>query len=535
MTVNSLQDKTGGETKVLNKYVVIGRPRVEVAIYQDPEGRRYYDISEPRLNTEIRRASYLELSSMVAHDAELLEKMSSLGTVESVFELLLPYARQLIRRHVGRNLRLLLSPGRITQAVEEAAVAVAYHVARDYVGYGPLEPLMRDPYIEDISCNGLGIPVFVYHTNYEWLTTSITFTNLYELRSLVMKLGIRINKEPSIATPIVEGILKPEGYRVNIVLDEVSRLGPQFTIRKFRAEPITVLELLRKRTLDPFVTALLWQALDFKQGVVIYGVTGSGKTTLLNAITMLLPPEYKITTVEDTPEIFLPFHENWAAMTTRLSTDPQIQNVTMQAQVEAALRQRPDVIIVGEIRSREAYTFFQALATGHGGVTTIHAESAEALISRLASPPMEVPKSLIATAKLFVNIQRVEQGGNVVRKVIRVHETTGYDLNTDSIKLQEVVVWNPETDQWRLRTKELSTLKVISNLSLRRYDEVFDDLIMRATVLDWLARESTNVTTLYSITRAYRRSPAEVYEKAERAVGRYRVLLEEGGEALGGA
>jgi len=389
-----------------------------------------------------------------------------------------------------------------------------YHIVRDKVGVGVLEPFLRDPYLEDITCNGLYTPVFVYHTDFEWLTTSIVFNDARELESLVMKIAIRSGQEPSLARPVVEGVLKPEGYRVHIVLDVVSRRGHSFTIRKFRAEPFTVVELIRRETLDPGVVAILWAAIQYKQGVIIYGPTGAGKTTLLNALAMLLPPEYKIVTVEDTPEISIPFHDNWAAMHTRLSDQPGVQNITLQSQVESALRMRPDVIIVGEIRSREAYAFFQALATGHGGMTTVHAESAEVLIRRLASPPMNVPKSIIAAAKLYVHIMRIERGGNVYRKVVRIDESRGYDPDRDEIMLGRLMVWDMYNDVWRLATEESSFVKSISELLLVKPEEVWKDIEMRATVIKWAAERNADIVELHEIVRRYMREPEKVYEEA---------------------
>jgi len=506
--------------KVLERYMLLGRPLVEAMIVEDPDGRRYYNVIEPKLDTRVRQDSLTELLSLVSKDALLLEKVNAAATVEKAYELLFPIARTIVRSKVKGGV-FRKTPSDLEAKVNEAASAVAYHAAKELVGYGAIDPLIRDPYIEDISCNGIGIPVFIYHTKYEWLTTNIVISDLEYLKSLVSKLGVKGGKEPSVATPIVEGVLKPEGYRVNIVLDTASRHGPQFTIRKFRSEPFTIIELLKTRVLDPLVAALVWMAVEMKQGIIIYGPTGSGKTTLLNAVTMFIPTEFKIVTAEDTPELHLPFHENWGAMVTRLSTDEKVQSVTLQAQVDAALRQRPDVIIIGEIRSREAYSFFQALATGHGGLTTVHAESADVLVRRLKSPPMSVPASLIAAVRLFVNILRVERGDKVVRKVVRVHESVRYNPELDDVELQEIITWRPEDDSWPLLTRDLVTLRTIASLRLVSYDEALEDLRRRATVLSWLVSKDADVALLHSAVRLYRRDPEEVYRRALAEVKEY--------------
>jgi len=493
--------------KKVAEYSILESPSVRARIVEDEFGRRFYQIIEPELGAtgeEIRGI----IHRRVFRDLKLLREFSEMDSLEDgmrkAYELARVLAR-LFRRRIRRE-------GRDPEAV---ALAAAYYVARDLVGYGRLDPLIRDPHIEDISCNGLYTPVFVYHNMYEWLTSELTFTDPLELEQVVMKLALRSGVEPSLARPVVEGVLKPEGYRVHIILDVVSRRGHNFTIRKFRAEPFTVVELLRSKTLEPGVAAMLWAAIQYKQGVIIYGPTGSGKTTLLNAVAMLLPPEYKIVTVEDTPEIYLPFHDNWAALHTRLSDMPGVQNVTLQAQVESALRMRPDVIIVGEIRSREAFAFFQAIATGHGGLTTIHAESADVLVRRLASPPMNVPKSLIAAAKLYVNILRIERGGEVLRRVTRVDETAAYDPGRDEVVLRPLFRWRRDADEWSFTGGGRSSfIRSIAELLAVGEEQVWRDLEMRATVLRYAAEKNMDMVELHETVRRYMRSPESVYREA---------------------
>ncbi|MDP8002903.1 MAG: type II/IV secretion system ATPase subunit [Caldisphaera sp.] len=512
--------------KILEEYGVIGYPKVFIRISEDEDKRRLYDVIEPILD-EVSQFVYKEIMNYVAKDLDLSRKLSLKKSVEEGIEVLLPLAKSLASKKIkiGFHLR---KDGRLKdleKKINDCALTSSYYASRDLIGYGKIEPLMRDPYIEDISCNGLHISLFVYHTKYEWLTTNVVFNSEDELNSIISKLGVKSSREPSIANPIIEGVLKPEGYRVNIVLDTVSRHGHSFTIRKFRAEPFTLIELMKTKTLDPLVASFIWLAVESKQGIIFYGPTGSGKTTLLNASTMLMPTEYKIVTVEDTPEIYLPFHENWGAMMTRSSTDPRVENITLQSQIEAALRQRPDVIIVGEIRSREAFAFFQALATGHGGLTTVHAESADVLIKRLVSPPMNVPASLISAARLFVNILRVEEGGNTFRKVIRIDESWGYDFNTNNVILKEKILWDRQKDYWYIKGKESYLLKTVAQLNLISYDEVINDLKRRATVLNWLIKKVSNSTMLNEVLRLYKRDPIDIYKQAVSESGEYNIEI----------
>ncbi len=522
---NEASGETGEESiTVIKEYEILPHPRVVARIVEEAGGRRVYHVVEPVWDDVVERG-YRILVSRVRGDVSLLRSLSEVRSVEEAMELiLLPLAKRIVSRLMPLGFLGRFSKARRVEwerAVEERALAVAYYVARDMVGYGRIDPLIRDPYIEDITCDGVGVPVFVYHSEFEWLTTNIVFSTPEELEQVIMKLGLRAGQEPSIAQPIVEGVLRPEGYRVHIVLDTVSRRGHSFTVRKFRAEPFTIVELIRRRTLDPLVAAYLWMAVQYKQGIVIYGPTGAGKTTLLNAIAMLLPPEYKIVTAEDTPEIYLPFHENWVAMVTRLSSDQRVQSVTLQAQVESALRQRPDVIILGEIRSREAYAFFQALATGHGGITTVHAESADILIKRLSSPPMNVPKSLIAATRAFVRIMRLEYRGSVSRKVVRIDETWGYDPARDEIDLREKILWRRDDDIWFMKGRDSSLLKAVAELTLLSYEEVLEDLERRATVLNWAAKKNMDIVQLHAVIRQYMREPEKVYERALKEAGPY--------------
>ncbi len=524
-----MEDKKLEEDKKINilaEYGVVGYPKVLIRIYEDQEKRRLYDIIEPHLD-DISLMIYKELMDMVSKDIDLSRKLSEKRILEEGITILLPIAKKLASKKLikGFHFRKDGKLNDLQKKIDETALIASYYISRDLIGYAKLEPLIRDPYIEDISCNGLHIPVFVYHTRYEWLTTNIVFNDQQELDSIISKLGVRSSKEPSIASPIIEGVLKPEGYRVNIVLDTVSRRGHSFTIRKFRTEPFTLIELMKSRTLDPLVAALIWMAVENKQGIIFYGPTGSGKTTLLNVSTMLLPTEYKIVTIEDTPEIYLPFHENWGAMMTRLSSDPKVENITMQSQIEAALRQRPDVIIVGEIRSREAFAFFQALATGHGGLTTVHAESADVLIKRLMSPPMNVPPSLISAARLFVNILRLEEGGNVFRKVMRIDESWGYDIETNNVILKEKVLWDRQNDRWYMKGKESYLLKSVASLNLISYDEAFEDFKRRATILNWLISKNADNAMINEVLRLYRRDPISLYNKAKEENGEFNIEI----------
>ena len=496
-------------TRIVERYNILV-PFVLVTIVEDPNGKLRYIVSEPSLSSEERR--YLQaIRSVIEEDVNYLRQFSTpRNIVEGLDE-----AVEVVEE-VADKLRLRMD--------RDTARRIGYYIARDFFGYGEIDPMVRDPQVEDITCNGVGAPIHVYHARYDWLETNKVFRSVEELESIVRKLAIRAGIEPSVAKPIVEGVLRPEGFRVHITLDVVSRLGHSFTIRKFRVNPFTVVDLINLGTIDPLVAAYLWMAVEYKQGVIIYGPTGAGKTTLLNAISMFLPPEYKIVSAEDTPEIHLPHHPNWIPLVTRESSEESVDNITLVRSLESALRQRPDVILLGEIRSREAYAFFQAVATGHGGITTVHGESIESLIRRLTSDPLRVPKSMVALVRSFVFITHVVRGSRRMRKVVVIHESHGYDSLRDEIVIKDVIVWDRSSDRWVLtRPRDIALLRHIASTYRLDYDDLFKDLKRRATVLKWAATRRFDQAMLHKIVRRYMRSPEEVYQEAVIEVGEYEI------------
>jgi len=493
--------------EVVDRYRVGFREFVEVVIASGFDGKLRYFVREPSLDSflsSLRESVYQRIFS----DVGVLKVLSGFLAFDEGYDYVRGLVVDVCRRVFGR---------RCSRVSQEGFDAVVYYVLRDFAGYGEVDPFVRDPEVEDITCDGVDKPIHVFHRRFEWLESNKRL-DAKALESVVRKLAYRADKEASVAQPIVEGIIRPEGYRVHIVLDTVSMHGHSFTIRKYREFPFSVVELINSNMIDAGVAALLWLAAENKQGVIFYGPTGSGKTTLLNAVAMLLPSEMKIVTAEDTQEVRLPFHENWMSMVTRLSSDPTVQNVTMQAQIEAAMRQRPDVLIVGEIRARESYGFFQAVSTGHGGLTTIHAENVASLIRRLTTPPMSVPPSMIATAKLLVQVQRLLYKGSVVRRATYIHEVEGYDPAQNRLSVKLICKWSREEDSWRFNLKDSRVIRDVAELLLVSYDDVLEDLKRRATVLLYAAMMKLDIVQLHTLVRRYRREPEKVYREAVEVV-----------------
>ncbi len=363
---------------------------------------------------------------------------------------------------------------------------ISYYVEREILGYGFLDPLFRDPNIEDISCNGPAKPIYVWHRKYESIPTNLLFPNDDELNKYILKLAHMAGKHISIAYPILDAIL-PGGHRVAATFEkEVSTSGSTFTIRKFREDPITIVDMIDFGTVSSELAAYFWLLMDYKLTTLILGVAGAGKTTTLNALACLLRPTYKIVSVEDTPELRLP-QDNWVQLVSRPShiSGGGPGKIDLFELVKVSLRYRPDVLIVGEVRGEEAYVLFQAIATGHSGLTTLHAENIDAAVKRLTSPPMNIPHSyipLINVAMVIKRVTRIDESGRLrpARRITNVWEIEDYG------KYLEICRWDPVRDKFEVRLSSSLVLKRIAEVSGKTFNELIDDLGLRKLVLEWL-------------------------------------------------
>ena len=343
---------------ILKEAYPLRKPYSYAAIKRDPITEEIiYEVVEPTL-TEEEKEILDELKEKLLD--ELRVDLESLESREK--------AEELLKREIERVVKKYKM-----NVSKETLNKLFYYISRDFIGYGKIEPLMIDPFIEDISCDGPGIPVYVWHRDYESIPTNVRFETEEELSAFIIRLAYRAGKHISVANPIVEARL-PDGSRAVLTLGtEVTRRGSTFTIRKFRREPFTIVDLIRLNTVSAEMAAYFWYVIENKASIIIAGAIASGKTTLLNCLSMFIRPEYKIVTVEETPELNLP-HENWIPSVTRAGYGPGgMGAITLFDLVKAALRQRPDYIIVGEVRGEEAYVLFQAMATGHLGFCCVPA------------------------------------------------------------------------------------------------------------------------------------------------------------------
>ncbi|UCE16027.1 MAG: type II/IV secretion system ATPase subunit [Candidatus Bathyarchaeota archaeon] len=391
---------------------------------------------------------------------------------------------------------------------------ILYHAERDLVGFGQIDALMRDPNIEDISCDGVSKPVFVWHRKFESIETNLVFRDDEELDNLMVKLVHMAGKHVSSAFPIVDASL-PGKHRLAVCYRrEITPFGTTFTIRKFREDPYSIIDLINLGTLSEDVAAYFWVGLENRASIMLLGGTAAGKTTALNALACLIKPGSKILTIEETAELNLP-HENWVSLISRRSYglgENQSGEVSLFDLVKASLRHRPDYLIVGEVRGSEAYVLFQALATGHGGMCTMHAESLDSVVKRLTQKPMDIAPAYIPLMNVVAIIQRVhlKKRGEMkaYRRVTSVEEIVDYE---DYNKTFE---WKPAED---IFSSSLigSTLfsKLSKNLGVSQQD-LLEEMERRKNVLSWMQRRG--IRSYHDVARIimeYYSRPNEFYKR----------------------
>ena len=404
---------------------------------------------------------------------------------------------------------------------------IHYFIKRDLLGYGKVDVLMKDPNIEDVSCDGPNVDIFVYHRRFESLKTNIIWTDEVELERYIIRLAQRCGKHISIAEPLLDATLM-DGSRIVMTLGrEVSTKGSTFTIRRFRDEPFTPVDLLEFKTYDSMLLSFMWLAFQYGMSMLFVGGTASGKTTSLNAISLFLPWQHKIVSIEETRELNLP-HPNWIPGCTREGFGGEKDasgkaqgEVDMYDLLRAALRERPEYIMVGEIRGAEAYVLFQAMATGHTTYSTFHADSVQSLVHRLENKPIEIPRVLIpALDGISIQIQ-TRVGGKRVRRVKQVIEIIGVDPHSGELLTNEVFRWDGQTDEYAFSGKSYMLEKIMLKANLNRV-EVMEEIKRRQLVVEYAHRQNIRYY------QAFAKLVAEYYVHPEDVMRNVYVDLEGG-------
>ena len=389
--------------------------------------------------------------------------------------------------------------------------ALKYVLVRDKVRMGTLDPVLHDPHIEDISCSGIG-PLFIEHKIFNGLKSNITFETHEELDDFVLRMAERIKKPVTYRNPIVDATL-PDGSRINIVFgSDVSKQGSNFTIRKFSSTPMSIIDVLAGGGVDYKMAAYLSLLVGDGMNLFVSGETASGKTTLLNALTVFIPPSAKIVSIEDTAELQVP-HPNWIREVVRGSMAEGDGGVTMFGLLKAALRQRPNLIVIGEIRGEEGAIAFQAMQTGHQVMATFHASTVEKLIQRMTGNPIDVPKVYIDNLNVVAIASAVRlPNGKTGRRIISINELVGYDSATDSFSFVEVFRWNSAEDVFEFTGNMNSYLlenKIAPKRGLSSRDKraIYEELDRRAALFQRLAEQGTS--DFYELYRVFSKAQRE--------------------------
>ncbi|PKL67484.1 MAG: secretion protein [Methanobacteriales archaeon HGW-Methanobacteriales-1] len=361
-------------------------------------------------------------------------------------------------------------------------------ISQEMLGYGELDSLIKDDDLEEIMVIGINRPVFVYHRKIGMMVTNVVFDNDKDIRALIDVIARQVNRRIDQQTPILDARL-PDGSRVNATIPPVSADGSSLTIRKFRKDPLTVIDLINFKTMSSHLAAFMWVCVD-GLGVkpcnaIIAGGTGSGKTTTLNTVTSFVPPRERIITIEDTLELQLP-HTHVLRMETRPPNIEGSGELDMDTLVKNSLRQRPDRVIVGEVRGSEAITLFTALNTGHSGFGTLHSNTARETITRLVNPPMSVPNIMIPALDFIIMQNRMyrPEGGSI-RRITEVAEVVG--MEEGNVQLNRVFEWNNVTDKVEYIGIASQTLRALSELRGVSITEVEEEIEKRRLVLEYMA------------------------------------------------
>jgi len=398
---------------------------------------------------------------------------------------------------------------------------IRYYITRDFVGYGPIDALMNDEHMEDVSCDGVGIPLFVFHNKFESIKTNIVFADEDDLNSFVIGLGQRCGKQLSVSNPILDGTA-PEGHRVQATYSrEVTTRGASFTIRRFKEKPFTPVELIKYGTASPEIVAYLWLSVEHGESAIICGGTASGKTATLNAMSLFIPPGAKVVTMEDTREINLP-HENWIPGTTRSGVGERgpdgkaAGEIDMYDLVRASLRQRPNYIIVGEVRGKETYTMFQAMATGHTTFSTMHADSVKGMVNRLENPPINCPRILLTALRTVVIQTHARVGMDMVRRIKQLIEIVGFEPETNELISNTVYEWDQATDKFIFKGHSFLFDKIMEMKNMI-HEELLQEFERRVDIVKYMvAKDITDHRQIWSLIREYYKEPKITAERVQK-------------------
>ncbi len=484
------------KTLINVRYMIIA-PYVSAHIYwNDETGEIMYDIEEPILDEA-------EKQQLARLEEGMRELINVNFLVENSIEGIITY--------LDKTAKLLITELGL-KISKESFKKIFYYIYRDFIGTNEIEPLLRDYFIEDIECNGVGTPVYLIHRIYRNLRTNIIYKNIEDLASFVEKLAQRCGRYISYASPLLDGSL-PDGSRVNATYTaDVSSKGPTFTIRKFTKIPWTPIQLINLNTLSPEMLAYFWLLVQYKSSILISGGTASGKTTLLNAIAFFIPPEARVVSIEDTRELNLP-RENWLPSVARTGISAGgMGEVDLFSLLRSSFRQAPDYVIVGEVRGKEAAVLFQGMASGHASISTMHADSVDTLIKRLETPPIELSPTLINTLDAVAIMTHATVKKQETRRLREVVEIV--NVTPEGIALTNTpFIWNPFEDKFYFKKDSKVFEKIGSRHGISK-EELMREFEIRTKILYNLFQNKVfGFDDVQHMVNEYYKNPQAVIEK----------------------
>lgn len=480
--------------KELERYW-LQEPYTFVSILEDRRST-YYRLVEPSL-TKFEK----ELIERIYEDFQDILVLGSTHSTSEKDEFLVDRALFLLERYKA-------------DIPKASILKIMYYLRRNLLGYEKINSLLYDPYIEDISCDGVGIPLYVYHSRYLNIECNIAFEE-EELDALVIKMCQLNNKHVSISQPIVDATIQ-DGSRLQAVLGrEITPRGSSFTIRKFRKDPMTPIDLLSYKTCDLDMLVYFWLAIENGYNMLFAGGTASGKTSILNATSLFMPSTTKIVSIEDTRELLL-YHNNWVSGVARegFAADSSGE-ITMYDLLRAALRQRPDYIIVGEVRGSEALTLFQAMSTGHATSSTMHAGDVQTVVNRLIHEPINVPHVMLQSLNVLCIQEQVYIEEKRVRRTRSLVEVLNVDPETGDLGINELFNWDPQEDCF-VKVGDSHVLQEI--MTVRGWDtsQLGNEMENRRKVLAYMYEKSIrNYIQVSIVVQAYQIHPKMVMEAIE--------------------
>ncbi len=454
------------KTKIDVRYMVIA-PYVSIHIYWDAKMREViYDVEEPLLSDDDKKD--LDRIEQAMREIVNINMVGDDNSMEGLLD------------YIDKTARLIISELGIS-VEEESYRKIFYYLYRNFIGLNEIEAMMQDYFIEDIECNGMGDPIYIVHRVFRNIRTNVKFGDMDELSNFVEKLAQKTGRYISYASPILDGSL-PDGSRVNATYtQDITSKGPTFTIRKFTKTPWTPTQLLGFHTLSPEMLAYFWILLQYQSNMMIIGGTASGKTTMLNALAFFIPQENRVVSIEDTRELNLP-RENWLPSVVRGGvSEAGIGEVDMFSLLRSSFRQNPDYVIVGEVRGKEASVLFQGMASGHASISTMHADSVDAIIRRLETPPISLSPMLVNGLDVMAIMTHAVVVGRETRRMREIVEVIR--VQPDGTALTNTpFAWNPADDKFYFKNDSKIFDKIANKVGITR-ESLQNEFEMRTKLL----------------------------------------------------